>query len=491
MTEPKVWNKHKITAVVIMLIAIAVVFAIFIEFDNPAINHPKSLERSISNCIYGVDVQTKVTQIEKHDNYLIATFTDERYPNFMGIAKFQRGADHFWHPIRVQYGNGLVAMVGYGNENKNEAIIYGINTDSRIAHVKGMNYDQEILYEQNITNPNFIKYNDFEGWIDKWGFFDIAGNDITVELKAEQDDSGPEGEINFSEPGFGYLLIYFSILLFAFILAAFFWVGNSNPIRYSKTKEKQKETKPVGYMNKWKNLDKEKKTALYLLMITLIVAASFHSLYYSTFESERRLTKSIENYTGDGNVTIVKTATEGKYLVALYTTEKPYYKGIVAFERGWNGLLAPFGYSRGADICITEYGIDLGGDYYFIVTGVECDPRAVSYEYLHEYREYIYLHLDKEPITVYSSDISEPNFIHIYNASNRRVFKPKIYDSARNNIEPELTEEFREEITYSGGGSARTVATLYSIKTITIMIVVVGFLTAWSFWIKTPKKKEE
>ena len=490
MAEPqKVWNKHKITAIVIMLIAVAVVFSIYMELESPAINHPKSLERSIANCIDGVDLQVKVIQIEEHDKYLIATFTDERYPNFMGIARFHRGSDHFWHPIRVQYENEFAAMAGYGNENKNEAIIYGINTDSRIAHIKGMNQDQEVLYEQNITDPNFIKYDEFKGWIHKWGFFDVAGNDITVELKAEQDDSGPTGVIDFSEFGLAFWGIYLAILLFASIPAAFFWIGNSNPIRYSKTKEKRKETTPVGHMNKLKNLDKEKKTALYILMITLVVAVSFHSVVYSTFNSESGLTKSIEKYTGDSEVTIVKTATEGKYLVALYTTEKPYYKGIVAFERGWNGLWVPFECSRGADICISAYGINLGGEYYVIVTGVECDPRAVSYEYLHEYREYIYL--NKEPITVYSSDIFEPNFIHIYNASNRRVFIPKIYDSAGNNIAPELTKEFQKEIIYRGGGSMRSVSTLYLIKTTTIMIVAIGFLTAWSFWIKTPKKKDE
>ena len=530
--QQKVWNKHRITAIVLMLIAIAVVFAIFIEFDNPAINHPKSLEKSISNYMFVSDVQAKIVQIDEHDKYLIVTFTDERYPDLMGIAMFQRGYDLLWHPIGSTCKNGLSVAAYYYNydetfdyveaENtyyqrfKTENIIYGINADPRISSVKGIRYNeeiiyeqdpdeprvsnvkevnvyQEVLYEQNITETNFINYYSVENQIMEWKFFDADGKDITTELKLEADDSGPEGWTSLmGEPGFGSWGLNVIILLFAFTIASVFWAGNQKSIRYSEAKE-QKEKTSGRLVNKFKNLDKGKKTALYVFVITLVVAVAFHSVFYSTFNSENGLTKSIEKYTGNNNVTLLKTETIEGQIVALYTTEKPHYKGIVTFERGWNGLWAPIKYSSMTDICITSFWINIDNDYYFIVGGVDCDPRAVSYEYLREYGDYEYVDgeyksIEKPPVMVYSGDISEPNFIHIYNASNRPVFMPKIYDSAGNNIEPELAEELRKEEN-GWGGNYGSSGSAELIKIATAGIIFIGFLYAWWIWIE--KKKEE
>ena len=536
MAEPqKVWNKHKITAIVIMLIAIVAVFMMFIEFDNPAINHPKSLERSISNYIFAADVQAEVVQIDKHDKYLMVTFTDKRYPNFMGIARFQRGYDLLWHPVESSYGDGVsVSTYHYYYDEtwdydesginsyqsfKKENIIYGINVDPRISSVKGVIYNsetiytpdadnpqiiteeiknyQEVLYEQNITAQNFINYFSEEEFITDWRYFDAAGNDITIELKLKADDSGPEGWVSLvaDKPGFGSWILNIITLLIMFIVAKTFWAGNPNPIKYSEMKE-QNEKSSSGFLNKFKNLEKRKKTALSVFMITLVVAVAFHSVFYSTFNSENSLTNSIEKYTGDSNVTLVKTAAEGKHLVALYTTEKPYYKGIVAYDRGWNGLWAPVEYSTMTDICITSFGVNSGNDYYFITTGMNCDPRAVYYEYSafntfagYEYVDGEYESVYKESSIVYSGNISEPNFIHMYNVSNHPVYRPKIYDSAGNDLERELTDELLkgEDITgsgYSGG-------TIWLIKTATVGIIFIGFLYAWWIGLEKPKKKDE
>ena len=535
MAKPqKVWNKHKITAIIIILIAIAVVFSIFIELDNPAINHPKSLERSISNYIFASDVQAKIAQIDEHDKYLIVTFTDERYSDWMGIAIFQRGYDLLWHPTGSTYKNGVSVATYYYNydetfdyveaENtyyqrfKTENIIYGINVDPRISSVKGIRYNeekiyeqdpdeppvsnvkevnvyQEVLYEQNITETKFINYYSVEDQITEWKFFDADGKDITAELKLEADDSGPDGWISLmGEPGFGSWGLNFIILFFTLTVASIFWAGNSNPIRYSEVKERNEKSSD-GFVNKFKNLDKEKKTALYVFVMTLVIAVAFHSVFYSTFNSEAGLTKSIEKYTGDRNVTVLKTEMEDGHIIALYTTEKSYYKGIVAFERGWNGLWSPTEYYTRTDICISSFWIYVGNNYYFIVGGVDCDPRAVSYEYLREFWDYEYVDdeyktIEKPPVTVYSGNISEPNFIHIYNASNRPVFMPKIYDSAGNNIEPELTEELREEEDNFGGASGSK-GMLDLIKIATVGIIFIGFLCAWWIWIEIPKRKEE
>ena len=533
--QKKVWNMHKITAIVILLVALALAFSLYLELDNPATNQPKSLERSISNYIsyHGSDVQAKIVQIERHEKYLITTFTDEKYPSLMGIAMFQRGNDGFWHPIGVSYKNGLSVETyqyhyderydynetenTYYQRSKTKTIIYGINADPqissirgiknieeityeqdvnepRISNVKEVNNYQEILYEQSITESNFITYYSNEDYfeenqIDEWRMIDSDGNDITRKLEMEMDDSGPYGSLFSGGPRLQSGGLNFLILLFAYILAGTIWTKNPNEIKYLKQNSEREEIKSIGLRDKFKNLNKKKKTAIYIVIITLAIVFVFYFASYSTFDSENGLTKSIERYTKDDNVTLLKTETEGRYLIALYTTEKPNYKGIVTFERGLNGLWKPIEYDSKTDICITFFWVKLGNDYKVAVIGADCDPRAVSYEYLHKYEYWNgeEWEAEKPPVVIYGNDISESNFIHIYNTSNRYAFVPQIYDSAGNDIEPELREKFWDgEHTFEGDDMRMSQTNTKSI----FAIIVIGFFLAWMYWISIPKEEE-
>ena len=512
----KVWNKHKITAIIIMLIAIAVVFSMYMEWEYPAINHPKSLERPISNYInkYGLeaDIQAKVVQIEKHDKYLFATFTDEKYSNFMGMARFQRGYDHLWHLVGISYGNELsVATHYYYSDNyisdeannlrypdKISTLIYGINVDPGITYYEGHGIKMDFYggtqsdikyFNKNITSADFIDYYEGEFFFYELGLFDKNGNNITLELKTEADDSGPWGWGSTAWNRTGNWLIYFIALLFAYIIARIFWAGNPNPIRYSEIKEDRKEGKSGGFVNRLKNIDINKKIAIVIVAVTFMIIISVCLTSFSAYYPESDLTEAIENYTGDSNITILKTETgpDEKFLVALYITEKSYNSSIVIFERGWNGLWAPFDYYKTINICITSFPFSFGNNHYFIVKGVDCDPRAASYAYVFEYSD-----IERDPVIDYGSNITEPNFIHIYKMGRYHLFAPKIYDSVGNNIEPELTEKFNED-TVGWDKTHGHVSTTGrdNTKSVVLNIIIVCFFLAWFFWIKIPKKEDE
>lgn len=248
----KVWNKNKLTAIVIIIIAIVAVFCIYISLDKPAINHPKSLEKSISSYIFTADVQAEVIQVEQYGQYLMVTFTDKRYPSFMGLTQFRKGADFLWHPYHTSYGNELtIASYQYGERGENVIAVYGIDADSRIASYEGWSYeqvvsddgliDQEILYKNNVTDRNFIDYYGRSPdipFIYGIRFYDSEGNDITKELKTEQDDTGPNGTVSsLGNSKFGNWGIYFSLLFIALIIARFFWATDPKPLRYTVSKE--------------------------------------------------------------------------------------------------------------------------------------------------------------------------------------------------------------------------------------------------------------
>jgi len=519
MAEPqKVWNKHKITAIVIVLIAIAVVFSMYMEWENPAINHPKSLERPISNYINNIygnesDIQAKIIQTDKHDNYLFVTFTDEKYPDFMGMARFQRGYGLIWHMIDISYGNELSVATYYYYSDKHihdEAnhisypdkiytLIYGINVDPKIAYYEGYGiklsyYDEtksedERIYKNNITSSNFIDYYEGEFFFYELGLFDENGNNITLDLKTKADDSGPWGRGLMEWNNFGNWIIYFIVLLFAYIIARIFWAGNPDPIRYLKIKEERKGGKSGGFVNRLKSIDINKKIAIVIVAVTFIIIVSVCLMSFSAYYPENDLTEAIEKYTGESNVTILKTETgpDEEFLVALYITEKSYNSSIVIFERGWNGLWAPFDYYKTINICITSFPFSFGNNHYFIVKGVDCDPRVVSYAYVFEYSD-----IERDPVIDYGSNITEPNFIHIYKMGRYHLFAPKIYDSVGNNIEPELTEKFNEN-TVGWDKTHGHVSTTGrdNTKSVVFRIIIIGLFVAWFFWIKIPKKKDE
>jgi len=236
---------------------------------------------------------------------------------------------------------------------------------------------------------------------------------------------------------------------------------------------------------------KKKRSALTVLIITLVVAFVFHSFFYSTSLSEESLTKSIEKYTEDNDVTLLETEREGNHFIALYTTEKPYYKGLVVFERGWNGLWAPVEYNKGTDICITLFVGPFVSDNRHVIGGVNCDSLIGSYEYTCYYSDvesYKYDETGKAiPVSsyggntsVYSNAVTKSNFIHIYNDEKKSSYSAdlKIYDSAGNSIESELTEamktngiEEESEMKITGTGD---------IKFFTLLIILIGFLTVWN-----------
>jgi len=187
------------------------------------------------------------------------------------------------------------------------------------------------------------------------------------------------------------------------------------------------------------------KITFTIFLIALIAAFAFYSTFYSMPLSENNLTNAIEKYTKDSNVTLLATEREGNHIIALYTTEEPYYSGIVVFRRGWNGLWAPVEYSKGTDICMTTFWSPFAGNQRHVIGGIDCDPRIVSYEVISEYPD-VENYETSGNTEIFRGNVSEPNFIHIYE-SGRYSHMPyfKIYDSAGNNIEPELAEAMRND----------------------------------------------
>jgi len=513
MAEPqKVWNKHKITAIVIMLIAIAVVFGIystFMESDTSAFNTPNSLEKSISKLMrmydqYGYDVHVKTVQIDRNENDLIVSFIDERYPDFMGVTIFQREVNNMWHPIWISYGSKpSVDIVRYWDGSKVKTIVYGIDTDPRIASFKGEN-EQEVIYEQNITEANFIKYYYIENPVDELKFFDADGNDITLELYKELDFSGLESWAQVeSGSWFIIFLLFLTYSLFIFLVALipalFLWTRNKNSIRYYDESPPERKKTYTGFNDRLKNLSVRKKAALIILVISVLTIIILYPFCYSTTLSEDSLTKSVEKYTEYSNVTILKTEMDGDRLIVLFKTEEAYYSPIVFFERGLNGKWGPVGGYAQTGICISVFEKYNYGDSPnstnpnpVIVTGIECDSRAVSYElvYEHPYDK------EKEPITIYGSNITEPNFIHMYETNkNWPIIRNsptilKIYDSNGENIAPELDEKYWEEKhshmfrRFMGVGAP-------VINLIIVFAIIINLITFWAAWIEKPKKKDE
>jgi hypothetical protein len=123
------------------------------------------------------------------------------------------------------------------------------------------------------------------------------------------------------------------------------------------------------------------------------------------------------------------------------------------------------------------------GKDHVIIVGMECDPRAVSYEYVHE-QPY---NKEKEPIIVYSNNVTEQNFIHIYETGNHWQTRLRIYDANGENIEPELSERYREAWMHWGksiGGPEGE-----SMKSIFIIIIIINLIAFWAVWIEKPKQK--
>jgi len=495
--QKKVWNKHKITAIAIMLIVIAIIVPAYIESDYSAFNTPESLEKSISKYIDDHDVHTKVIQTKQIEKDLLVSFTDERYPNFMGIARFQKGTNFMWQPVDITYGNNpSVDTYYYGSyteEGKIRTIVYGVDVDPRITAIKGEQYEKEPSFNLRVTEPNFIEYYEINKPIYVLSFFDADGNDITLELLKEYDISGPEANWFFNLFGssslntFGTYLFYF---LAALYIALYIGTRNSNPIRYydENTGRKEKETHK-GLKNKWKNLGERKQAALIILAVSVLAVTALYSINYSISLPEDNLTKIIEDYTfaDDTNLTILKTEQDGNRLFVLCKADdNPYDISLAYFERGLNGRWRINGHRGQTGMCISSFGNHYYDDRnHMIIVGAECDPRAVSYEVVYEHP----YNAEKEPILVYSNNITEPNFIHIYETGNYQMTQLKIYDTNGENIEPELFEKYsEEEIMQSfsgiGGPEGRSMNSIFTI------IIIINLIAFWFFWIEKPKRKE-
>ena len=493
--QKKVWNKYKITAIVLMLIAVAFVLSAHIGSETPVLNNQESLEKSISEFISHRgrhDVQAEIVQIDKIGNELIVSFKDERYPDFMGIVRFQSVFSFLWKPIEGSYGNQpSIAEYSYYSyiENstvKKTSIIYGADTDPRISYYTGMGHYGEALPKQNVSESNFIKYYDAERDISELNFFDADGNNITLELYKELDHSGPNGRIGWSNEFEGLELMgSFIILLIALIFAAVLWTRNSNPIRYYDESARRYEKKASqGFADKLKNLSPRKKIAFIVLIISILTICVSYSFVYSASLSEDGLAKSIEKNTEDRNVTILKTEQDGNYLLVLYKTEEPYVTSLALFEQGINGRWALLRSAGHPDICISSFEFNYGNRQHIIVTGIECDPRAVSYEYNDKHPNYEEL----GRIPIYSSSITEPTFIHIYRNDNYMLTMLEIYDSTGKDIRPELWKEYPRKTDLSSERETRHSGTAV-INSIIGYAFIINLLVLWAAWIEKPKRK--
>ena len=496
MAEPqKVWNKHKITAIIIMLVVTAYILPAYIESDCSAFNTPESLGKSISKYIEDHDVHAKVVQTKQIEKDLFVSFTDERYPDFMGIAIFQPGSNFMWQPIDVTYGNKPSIdsySYSYTEDSKINTVFYGIDIDPRIASFKGENYEQEPIFDRLVTEPNFMEFYVIDKPMYRLSFFDSAGNNITPELLKEYDVSGPEYSWFFksmfgtsNSDKFGTYLFYFFAALYT---ALYIGTRNPNPIRYydENAGKKERETNK-GLANKWKNVSLRKQAALIILIVSVLAVVIIYSADFSISLPEDNLTKIIEDYTftEDTKLTILKTERDGNRLFVLCRADNPYYISLAYLERGFNGRWRITGCSEYTGMCISSFGNHYyDGSDHMIIVGVECDPRAVSYEFIYNHP----YNAEKEPVVVYSNNVTEPNFIHIYETGNYWNTRLKIYDANGENIELELSKKYSEDVEMQGGGG-RGGPEGVSMNSTFAIIIIINLIAFWAVWIEKPKQK--
>ncbi|WNY24121.1 hypothetical protein MmiHf6_14500 [Methanimicrococcus hongohii] len=478
----KKYNLSKLTAIAIMIIAFAAVFCIYVSLDMPAVNQEDSLAHSISKHIFLYDVQPEIIQTKKYDGFLYVTYTDSRYLNFMGITEFQRGII-LWHPVTSSYGNNYTVSSTFMSTNDlniTKHFVYGINTDQQIAFYELAPVSEEDtnpIYGKRITEPNFIDIYEDDYYRKKVLLLDENGNDLTEDLKNKYDDSGPSG-LTFSERGtyryLGNLSLFSIILAFNLIIASLFWMLDSRPVSWEEKEENDRQRKSAD-KNKLK-FNSNKKKALVIFAVTIILFCGIYTYFYSTTASEKSIEKRIEEFTRSENVTLAETYIDGKYMTALYKADDSKL-GIVMFKKGLNTLWQPYASHRRYEVCVTDYWEQQYGK--MIIAGLNCDPRIDSYAVIQKYHD-----SPREDIIIYENKVTYPDFIDIYEKEIRwgELF---LFDADGNDITEEV-ENFEGGSVASGFGSSTFTSDLISFT-----ILVLGLLLAWGYWITPDKNKEE
>ncbi|WP_316557296.1 hypothetical protein [Methanimicrococcus hongohii] len=430
-------------------------------------------------------IHPKIVQTQIIDGELYVTFTDERYPNLAGIVQFQRGWNLLWHPVKADFGDWPISVMNTNfNEDMHSEIVYGIQTDSRIAYYESIvtlnenEPEETVLYGENITAPNFIHKYETEYYTFKFHLYDVEGNNITADFfNGTYNDSIPRGTV--SSGGLGnYRSMYTVILLAGLIIAWFFWANDPRPISWQEKKETKREKKTFSKIKKEITENPAKKKAAMVFAAVLIFSVLLYTAFYSTLPTSNSLERSIERSTDAVNVTVLETKKDNGDLLVLFKSDNK--SGLVTFKQGLNFLYQPYAYSTNGDNYITaHYQI---ADIYnrVIVTGVDCDPEAASYKVIQNYYD-----TEKEQIIHYQNKIHEPDFIDIY-----EPYKPagywgviRIYDADGNDI----TKDYSND----GGGGWLNYSSLYLKTKLCQVIFVLGLLLAWGYWITPDRKKED
>lgn len=473
-TTIKKYNWNKITSVVIIMIALIVSISFYCSYEYPTINTINSIEGTISKVID--EIQPEIVLKEKYDNQLIVVFTDSRYPDNLGFALFEKGF-LFWHPTKIEVEDGLPIKrtVTYTN-NEEKWVIYGMNRYPEVVSYELTNYETDniLTYRNNITSDVFIDVLDMKNIYisDRVKLFDINGNDLAPEIYKNYDDSGPEGGIYRSKTS---IMGYIFIIMIGFLIISFYYFRDYSPMIQRIEKIDKPEKEKLTFKEKIKQMKPAKKKAIITFAITILLFVSIYSVSYSASLNEKSLTRSIETYSGSSGVEIQKIKqVDNNELIVLYTTNMSDQTCIASFEKGLNGKYQLYMIAETNDICIYQHWIHTNNQTYII--GYNCDPRIVSYEYVKEYHIY-----EKEPMVIASKIVTEKTFIDSYN-TNGYSNTIKIYDADGKDIGPELRENTNR--------GARGSSSVFIDSLGMCIILIIGLLIAWRYWI-TPEKENK
>lgn len=219
-------NTNKKIAVVVM--ALSVILAVFLygtEYSSSA--DPEQLADTLTEYIFGDDIKVQVVQTKRIDNHMLVLFTDERYDNFLGLARLKGGLNLRWRPIAANYGNGIGGSRAFrftiGQERY--VAICAVNIDPRIKSYEYVTTDanEVVLHSNTVSEPSFMDIYELEpGYWPRLRLTDSSGSDLAPELWALRDKTVPSAGVGTAEQ-FMINVFCLLVLFIGFIIARYYW----------------------------------------------------------------------------------------------------------------------------------------------------------------------------------------------------------------------------------------------------------------------------
>jgi hypothetical protein len=155
--------------------------------------------------------------------------------------------------------------------------------------------------------------------------------------------------------------------------------------------------------------------------------------------------------------------------------KKEVFISEARFKRGLNLRWRPIRANYKGSISIEAFPISMAGKDYVAICAVNCDPRVTAYEYVTT---------DSKPVILYSNNISEPDFMDIYEAKKGYWPQLRLIDAEGNDIAPEL-RKLRDAAVRTMPSAGVGTAELFMIDVFCILLLLIGYIIARYYCILT------